>query len=971
MLSASKLRLKALPAPILALLLLGLRADPAAARLRVLVLSGMNNHDWQQTTPALQRIYQDSGRFRVDVTETPSALDAAALARYDLVVSNWTNFPNEERAWGPETEQALLDFVRAGKGLALFHAASACFPTWPEYQRLIGATWAMGTTGHGTLHNFGVTIADRGHPITRGMDDFSIHDELWHRMAVQPTAHVLCTAFSAEDTGGSGRDEPVALVTELGQGRCFNLVLGHDVTAMESPGWRLLMLRGSEWAATGRATISVPVDIGVALSAVARYRHYQSRGRLTAVELLVQRAATDTGLRDELAAEMAQRLSSDATNDCKAFLLQQLSYIGSAQEVPSVAALLGDENLGFYALSVLQRIPAKDASAALRTATEELKGPALVGVINALGEKRDARAVEPIARHLADEDASVAEAAVDALGKIGGPAAAEALRRSAVEAPPARRAMVADALLKCADGLMAVGDTAEAQSIYRSLLAPANPEHVRIAAFVGLASCARAEQTELLLDALSSDDAALHSAAARCIRILGDSKLAKSVAERLTTFRPAVQAQLINALRDLGAAEAVPALANAVSSTDPEVRLAAVRALGRLGGASTYPALMQALRASPSESERQEIESALVRVCRRAESASGALPFGLSDLSAESAPTRSSLLHVLGMLGDAQSLHLLRASLQDPSADTRLAAIRALSEWPDGTPMGDLLAVARSSNDATEKALALGGIAALAPRSQETPEATAQVLSDGMALAQAIEEKRALLGSLAQIRHTAALELARASMDDPSVTEEACSAATQIAGNLGASSKAELQPVMEKVLAVGKSERVRTAAKQILWDLGVPVDVTRSDQLQDPGQNLALGATATSPDDLDKDGAAGGDQAAIDGDLATYWDEVDNQQLYRIKVTFESPQEVSAIRITGHQHHNYAPKDFDIVCDDKVVKTVKDAWYEANQFAVKFPLTRCTSLELRITGYYGLSPAIRELEVYKPAAAAR
>lgn len=953
---------RALPALAFAFLTVGALAQPAPTPLRVLIFSGMNNHDWRQTTPALKKIYEDSGRFVVDVTEDPSSYEAEALDQYDLVVSNWTNFPREDRVWGPDTEGALMDFVRRGKGFVVFHAAAACFPTWPEYQQLIGASWARGTTGHGAIHSFEVRIVDKAHPITRGMADFTIRDELWHRMAIQPTARVLCSAESAKDKGGSGESEPVALATRPGKGRCFNLVLGHDVAAMTSYGWRLLMLRGSEWAATGKATISTPFDIGVALDAIADYEHYQSREPLAAVELLVQHAATDPALRPQVAAKMAERLGSQATDDCKGFLLEQLSLIGSAQQVPALAALASHESLGSLARAALERIPGKGASAALRRAMRELEGAELVGVINSLGQRRDTPSVPAIAALLSSTDHAVVEAAADALGKIGGRGAVEALLRLPAESAGAGRLAAADALLKCADRLLAAGSRERAVTIYEHLSAPDQSAHVRAAAFVGLASCAGDKAAELLLGALHGADSALHAAAARCIRTLGDGDLAKRIADELTTFESAVQAQVIHAFRDRGDPAVVPAVAEVVASDSPEVRIAAVRALGRLGDASTASVLIQALREGPSDGERTEIENALAGICRRC--GGEAFPFTALDVSAESASVRASLFRVLAMVGDSKALGLLRASLRDPSAEKRLAAISALSEWPDGSPLADLLAVARASDDAAEKGLALRGVAALAPKARETPETTVAMISQSLALAEAVEEKGLLLGSLGSFAHVEAFQLAAASIEDESVRKEACLAAIQIAEKLPGSYKGQVQPVMERIVAVGKPKRVQTLAKRVLWALGVPIEVTRSAKLDDPGQNLALGATATSPDDLDRDGAASGDQAAIDGDPATYWDEVDNRSLYRLVVTFEAPKVVSAIRIIGYQHHNYAPRDFEIRCDGKVVETVADAWYESNEFAVTFPATRCASLELRITGYYGASPAIRELEVY-------
>ncbi len=230
----------------------------AAPPLKVLLLSGSNNHDWKTTTPALKKIYEASGRFTVDVTDDPSRSDAAMLAKYDVIVSNWSGFPDMNgRQWGERAEKAFLDFVGGGKGFVLFHAASATFHTWPEYQKLAGATWGA-ATGHGTFHAFKVTVTDTAHPVTRGMKDFYITDELWHRMQAHADRHVLCTAASAKAEGGSGLDEPVVLTTQLGKGRGLNVVLGHDTKTMENVAWQTLMLRGTEWAATGEVTIPIP-----------------------------------------------------------------------------------------------------------------------------------------------------------------------------------------------------------------------------------------------------------------------------------------------------------------------------------------------------------------------------------------------------------------------------------------------------------------------------------------------------------------------------------------------------------------------------------------------------------------------------------------------------------------------------------------------------------------------------------------
>lgn len=232
---------------------------PAEKPLRVLILSGSNNHNWQETTPELKKIYESSGRFLADVTNDPSSCTAETFAKYDVLVSNWNAFPQVTgHQWGDDTEKAFVDFVRKGKGFALFHAASATFQDWPEYQQLVGATWEEGVTGHGPQHTFKVSISDRNHPVTKRMKDFFIKDELWHKTRQQPNIHVLCKAFSAQEMRGSGQYEPMVLTTKFGKGRCFYNILGHNVQAMRNIGWQALMLRGTEWAATGKVTIPIP-----------------------------------------------------------------------------------------------------------------------------------------------------------------------------------------------------------------------------------------------------------------------------------------------------------------------------------------------------------------------------------------------------------------------------------------------------------------------------------------------------------------------------------------------------------------------------------------------------------------------------------------------------------------------------------------------------------------------------------------
>ena len=94
-------------------------------------------------------------------------------------------------------------------------------------------------------------------------------DELYHGQR-GPAEHmeILATAYSDKAKGGTGTNEPMIWVIPYGKGRVFTTVMGHamgdDITAIRCIGFRTVMLRGTEWAATGKVTIPIPDDFPTA-----------------------------------------------------------------------------------------------------------------------------------------------------------------------------------------------------------------------------------------------------------------------------------------------------------------------------------------------------------------------------------------------------------------------------------------------------------------------------------------------------------------------------------------------------------------------------------------------------------------------------------------------------------------------------------------------------------------------------------
>jgi type 1 glutamine amidotransferase len=250
----------------------------------VLLIDGQNNHQWQQTTPVIKQVLEGTGLFEVTVaTAPPQGGDMSSFApkfsAYDVVVSNYNGQP-----WSESTQQAFEQYVAGGGGFVAVHAANNSFPQWHQYNRMIGlggwggrnekhgpyVRWndqqgqftrdrSPGSGGtHGRRTPFLIVVRDTDHPITRGLPKswMQAEDELYGKLrGPAENMHVLATAYSEPDTGGTGEHEPILMTIHYGSGRVFHTTLGHDLTAMQGLAFQITLQRGTQWAATGKVTL--------------------------------------------------------------------------------------------------------------------------------------------------------------------------------------------------------------------------------------------------------------------------------------------------------------------------------------------------------------------------------------------------------------------------------------------------------------------------------------------------------------------------------------------------------------------------------------------------------------------------------------------------------------------------------------------------------------------------------------------
>jgi len=192
---------------------------------------------------------------------------------------------------------------------------------------------------------------------------------------------------------------------------------------------------------------------------------------------------------DEIRAKALAVLKSDAAFEQKAAACEDLRRFGGPDCVPTLAGMLGSEQLAHRARYALESIPDQSADEALRASLGRLSGKLLCGVISSIGARRDCAAVELLRERLGSDDGEVVRTTAIALGRIGTPAAGKAMLDALKGAKGDHTSRICDGLLSCSANLAAEGNQGEAKAIYEALLAQNLPLRFRVAALRGAVLC--------------------------------------------------------------------------------------------------------------------------------------------------------------------------------------------------------------------------------------------------------------------------------------------------------------------------------------------------------------------------------------------------------------------------------------------------------------------------------------------------
>lgn len=187
--------------------------------------------------------------FEIDFTENTADINAANLAKYDVVffVSTTGNFSD----WGltDQQKQDFMNFIKSGKGYVGAHSATDTGYDWQEYGDLTGAYFSH----HPWTQTVKFNVEDSNNPATAHLGpSWTALEEVYYfkENPRDKGKHILLSLDMNSNgvTGGPFEDHPNAWCSPVQNGRMFYTALGHHPETWFKEDFQQHLLGGLKYA---------------------------------------------------------------------------------------------------------------------------------------------------------------------------------------------------------------------------------------------------------------------------------------------------------------------------------------------------------------------------------------------------------------------------------------------------------------------------------------------------------------------------------------------------------------------------------------------------------------------------------------------------------------------------------------------------------------------------------------------------
>ena len=216
------------------------------AKLKVLIITGGHGYDRKP----FYDVFNDMPFITYDTLVHPhvnSLIASSDVNKYDVLV-----FYDIGDSLSRSEEQAYINLLKKGKSMIFLHHSLVSYQHWPEFIKIVGGqyhTHPVVVNGDTLSANYEhdvsipVKVENNQHPVTSGLTDFEIFDEVYGNVEILPGVKPLLSTTHPKSM------RYLAWINRYGNSEVICIQLGHGPTAYANPNFRKLLQQAIEWSA--------------------------------------------------------------------------------------------------------------------------------------------------------------------------------------------------------------------------------------------------------------------------------------------------------------------------------------------------------------------------------------------------------------------------------------------------------------------------------------------------------------------------------------------------------------------------------------------------------------------------------------------------------------------------------------------------------------------------------------------------
>lgn len=384
----------------------------------------------------------------------------------------------------------------------------------------------------------------------------------------------------------------------------------------------------------------------------------------------------------------------------KAFIISQLEWVGHDDAIACLQNYLTDAKLADPAARALVKINSQAAKTALLNALPKASGPAILSIVEALGDSRTKGSVAAIHPFTTGADQNLVKVSLYALAQIADPSSESAMMAAAEKSGYRfEQTNATSSLVLYASNLLENGNVALAAKIAKQLKEKAVADeqvHTRTAALKILVGSNKENSTQLLLAAADDKNKEYRTAA---LKFAGSNLTPATAAlwiNKLGKAEPVAKAEIISMLGDNKVQESLPAVLKLLKSKDQEIRLAAINATAKIGQEQVIDNLLEVMHKGDA-TDVATVSNAILRM-----KGTGLTPKIAAFMPKTKPEVQVALINILAARAANDQLDAIYAQLKSKEPQVRKAAFAALKQVVANENLPQLFALLNETTDQNE-----------------------------------------------------------------------------------------------------------------------------------------------------------------------------------------------------------------------------------------------------------------------------